>query len=205
VSTSFKEKIPALFLYISMAVNLATFMGKVALGIYQVSGFLFVSALVTLSAFITKLVYAIASKNPNPSGTNQAFLVMALSISVGAIAYISYMIRLFYFPKISSYDIYESLIIALFAFVDLGWAIYSLIKEAKQKNTLALGLKAGSLTNGLSALVLTQIALLSFTNPGKDFSFQNAWFGVLSGTIGLVIGFAMIAHYGRLTKKAKID
>ena len=59
----------------------------------------------------------------------------------GAIGYTSYMARLFFFPKMDHYDIYQGITIAAFAFTDLGWAIHGLIREAKNKNIVAAGLK----------------------------------------------------------------
>jgi lipoprotein signal peptidase len=58
-----------------------------------------------------------------------------------------------------------------------------------------IGLKCGSLSNGLSAIVLAQIAILAFTNPGVDYSFDNALGGMVFGGADLLIGLLMVFIY----------
>jgi hypothetical protein len=189
-----KEKIS---LTLSMSVNGVTFLGKIVLAILSYSGFLGVSALVTFLSLMTKLIAYLRLQGKGHFDEMKAFGLMSLTISTGAICYLAYMARLFYFPKVDAYNIYEGLAIAAFAFADLGWAIHSLIQERKKNNLVMIGLKCGSLSNGLSAIVLAQIAILAFTNPGVDYSFYNAIGGMVFGGADLLIGILMAFIYFR--------
>jgi hypothetical protein len=194
------EKKERIFLALSMGINAATFLGKIVLAILTSSGFLGVSALVTFLSLMTKLIAYLRLGGKGQLEERKAFGLMSLTVSFGAACYLAYMARLFYFPKIDSYNIYEGLAIAAFAFADLGWAIHSLIQERKKSNLVMIGLRCGSLSNGLPAIVLAQIAILAFTNPGVDYSFDNAIIGMLFGGADLLIGILMAVIYFRKRK-----
>jgi len=149
---------------------------------------------------MTKLTALIRLGGKTPLNETQTFGLMTLTVSFGAVCYIAYMARLFFFPEVDTYSIYEDLAIAAFAFTDLIWAIVSLAKARKQANLVLIGLKCGSLSNGLSAIVLTQIASLAFTNPGVDYSFDNALGGMVFGGADLLIGVFMAILYFRSRK-----
>jgi hypothetical protein len=189
------EKKERISLTLSMSVNGATFLGKIVLAILTSSGFLAVSALVTFLSLMTKLIAYLRLGEKSPLDERKAFGLMSLTVSFGAIAYLAYMARLFFFPRVDTYNLYEGLAIAAFAFADLIWAIRSLVKERKKNNLVMIGLKCGSLSNGLSAIVLAQIAILAFTNPGVDYSFDNALGGMVFGGADLLIGLLMVFIY----------
>lgn len=195
-----KERITLAF---SMSVNGATFLGKIVLSFLTTSGFLAISALVTFLSLMTKLIAYLRLGGKSPFDETKAFGLMSLTVSFGAVCYLAYMARLFFFPKINAYTLYEGLAIATFAFADLAWAIHSLLQERKKHNLTMIGLKCGSLSNGLSAIVLAQIAILAFTNPGVDFSFYNAIGGMLFGGADLLIGLIMAFLYLQKRKKSR--
>jgi ABC-type Fe3+-siderophore transport system permease subunit len=120
---------------------------------------------------MTKLTALIRLGGKTPLNETQTFGLMTLTVSFGAVCYIAYMARLFFFPEVDTYSIYEDLAIAAFAFTDLIWAIVSLAKARKQANLVLIGLKCGSLSNGLSAIVLAQIASLSLHQSGGGLFF----------------------------------
>ena len=192
------------FLAFSMGVNGVTLLGKIVLAILTSSGFLAVSALVTFLSLMTKLIAYLRLETKNPLDETKAFGLMSLTVSFGAVCYLAYMARLFYFPKVDSYNIYEGLAIAAFAFADLIWAIWNLAQERKKNNLVMIGLKCGSLSNGLSAIVLAQIAILAFTNPGVDYSFDNAIGGMVFGGLDLLIGLLMVFIYIQKRKASPI-
>lgn len=199
------EKKERISLTLSMSVNALTFLGKIVLSILTYSGFLGVSALVTFLSLMTKLIAFLRLGGKTSLDEKKAFGMMTLTVSFGAVCYLAYMGRLFFFPKIDSYNIYEGIAIAAFAFADLGWAIHSLIQERKKNNLVMIGLKCGSLSNGLSAIVLAQIAILAFTNPGVDYSFYNAIGGMVFGGLDLIIGLSMAFLYFRERNKQPLQ
>jgi hypothetical protein len=73
---------------------------------------------------------------------------------------------------------------------------------ANARNLVMAGCKCGALSNGLSALVLAQIALLAVTQPGTDLSFYNAIGGMVFGGLDLVISLTMAVLWLRKKKAA---
>jgi hypothetical protein len=188
-------------LIFSLTLNAITFFGTLVVAILSHSGFLGVSALVSFLSLMTKLIAFLQFQGKSNLESHKAFGLMALTVSFGAICYLAYMARLFYFPKVATYNLYEGLAIAAFAFGDLAYAIVSLLKNRRNPNLVLIGLKCGALSNGLTAIVLAQIAILAFTNPGVDYSFDNALAGMVFGGLDLLIGIAMIIGYFRTKKK----
>jgi hypothetical protein len=188
-------------LIFSLTLNAITFFGTLVVAILSHSGFLGVSALVSSLSLMTKLIAFLQFQGKSNLESHKAFGLMALTVSFGAICYLAYMARLFYFPKVATYNLYEGLAIAAFAFGDLAYAIVSLLKNRRNPNLVLIGLKCGALSNGLTAIVLAQIAILAFTNPGVDYSFDNALAGMVFGGLDLLIGIAMIIGYFRTKKK----
>jgi hypothetical protein len=188
-------------LIFSLTLNAITFFGTLVVAILSHSGFLGVSALVSFLSLMTKLIAFLQFQGKSNLGSHKAFGLMALTVSFGAICYLAYMARLFFFPKVATYNLYEGLAIAAFAFGDLAYAIVSLLKNRRNPNLVLIGLKCGALSNGLTAIVLAQIAILAFTNPGVDYSFDNALAGMVFGGLDLLIGIAMIIGYFRTKKK----
>jgi hypothetical protein len=188
-------------LIFSLTLNAITFFGTLVVAILSHSGFLGVSALVSFLSLMTKLIAFLQFQGKSNLESHKAFGLMALTVSFGAICYLAYMARLFFFPKVATYNLYEGLAIAAFAFGDLAYAIVSLLKNRRNPNLVLIGLKCGALSNGLTAIVLAQIAILAFTNPGVDYSFDNALAGMVFGGLDLLIGIAMIIGYFRTKKK----
>jgi hypothetical protein len=192
----------AVFLAVSMGIDLFTVLGKIILAFLTSSGFLALSAVITFLSLLTKSLAFFWILRKTKKSELSLFGLMALTIGLGAIAYLAYMMRLFYWPEEETYNLYEGIAIALFAFVDLGWAIYRLIQEANARNLVMAGCKCGALSNGLSALVLAQIALLAVTQPGTDLSFYNAIGGMVFGGLDLVISLTMAVLWLRKKKAA---
>lgn len=189
------QKWPHLGLYLTMGLNLLTLAGKLALSMTIPSFFLYVSSWVTLAAFLTKLIYRLNEKVTDLKKRYRAFAFMGGAIFIGATRYILCMARLFFIPDLGYiYNIYSGLAVATVAFLDLGVAFYSLIKEAKRKELLAFGLQCGAVSNGFVALMLAQTAIFSFTNPTGHYDFYNGVGGVVFGSLDAAIGLAMIIY-----------
>lgn len=81
---------------------------------------------------------------------------------------------------------YIGILIAAITFTEIGVAIYGIIKNKNNlKNKVE---KQLNLCSAIIALSLTQQALMSFTNPGKDISLYVGIGGIVFSSITIIIG-----------------
>ena len=91
--------------------------------------------------------------------------------------YITYSIYVITKHINANYHMYVGFLIAAITFTEIGVAIYGIIKN---KNNLKEKLeKQLNLCSAIIALSLTQQALMSFTNPGKDISLYVGIGGII--------------------------
>ena len=81
---------------------------------------------------------------------------------------------------------YVGILIAAITFTEIGIAIYGIIKN---KNSLKAKIeKQLNLCSAIISLSLTQQALMSFNNPGKDISLFVGIGGIVFSSITIIIG-----------------
>jgi hypothetical protein len=167
--------------------------GKIGLGIYTVSGFLCISGLNSIFNGFARHLYLHGEKYSRGDSEKEysSYVKMALLIFAGSITYTIFMARLFLYSSYISFSIIPALLIAVIAFSEL---IFSITGIVRTKDLLASALKILNLTSALSAIVLTQIALLSFKEE-RDLSYINAISGVLFGGISILASLYMIIKY----------
>lgn len=113
-------------------------------------------------------------------------------------------IRLFFIPVTSSYHMYVAFGIATVTFAEIGLNIRGVIVTRHNHTLLIHAIKMNNLSASLITLVLTQTALLSFTNKEADsleISKANGVIGILMGTVATLIGFYMICRVKKLKKQ----
>lgn len=116
---------------------------------------------------------------------------MAFFILVGSLTYVSYISQMFFVPPMFSYGEIPAIMIAAVSFTELTLAIINL---KKSKGALHAGLRCVNLTSALTAIVLTQSAILSFAYKA-DTSFYNALGGMIFGCLCAVIAITMLGYY----------
>ena len=192
-------------IFISMVKDFAFASGKIALGIYTFSVFLCISGVASVLTGFARRTYLKGEKAARGDDEKeyQYYLKIALFILGGSTAATLYMARLFFVPSQNHYEMIPAIAIATMAFVELGFAIAGV---AKTKDLLASAIKILNLTTAFSAIVLTQVAILSFANE-NDVSYFNAIGGVIFGGLSIVAAFFMLWKYWRhkiqLTKDEK--
>lgn len=122
---------------------------------------------------------------------NTKSLVIGILILISGFVYAFYTASFFIWPKESDYGLILSIAIATCSFVELGLAIYNIMKAKQKKDILLFSLRSCNLATAAYAMVLTQIALLSATGTENVSNF-NAITGIIAGTVAIAIASAVI-------------
>ena len=187
---------------ITMIFNFVWATVKIVLGIVKLSGFLCISAVYTFCLGVSKHMFFKGRKQSktNEESNREYFLFIGIIITIASVCYLVYMIRLFFISSETTYGMITAIAIAAMAFTELYFSIYGLIKARKQKDLLTEGLKAINLVSALSAIALTQTAILSFTTNG-DMSKYNGIMGTIVGAISLLLGIYITIKALKLIKQ----
>lgn len=193
---------------ISMGSNLCVAFFKMIMGIFTTSIFLFISAFYSVGCGVGRLTYFIGVSNSKTENDElKYYFRISIILFFTSVLYIIYMIRLFFIPSNPHYPAVVGIALATISVWEMVFAIRGLIKSYKRNDLLLSGLKSISVATALLSIVLTQIAILSFTLPDVDCSFYNALAGTFFGSICIGISIAMfhryIRHKRRLMNKIK--
>lgn len=193
---------------ISMVFNFAIAAGKLVIGLATLSVYIIISAFYSLGVGLAKQIYyrGYLKALDDPSCEPKYYLRISLVLMASSLVYIGYMIRLFFIKNSFHYSMFLGIAIATVSFFELIVAIVGLVKSNRRKDLLLSGLKTVNLSSALVALVLTQIAILSFTSSGAqavDHSFNNALFGIGMGSVSLIFSLLMALKYRRVIKSSR--
>jgi divalent metal cation (Fe/Co/Zn/Cd) transporter len=184
-----------LFANISVYGNIVLAAGKLAMGIYSGSYFLGIAAMYNIGMALAKRTALKAYK----TGGQPYFAVGAI-IAVSGIVFMVYCLRYFFFGNPMQYTELAAIHIAAITFAEIGFASYGIKAASKVKNQAIFAIKLADLTSALVSLVLTQTAILSFTET-KDTSFFNGVSGMLFGGIAALIGIYMMIRAALIKRK----
>ena len=121
-----------------------------------------------------------------------------------SLVYIIYSIRLFFSPITNSYHMYVAIGIAAVTFTEIGLNIRGVIITRHNHTLLIHAIKMINLSGSFISLVLTQTAVLSFTEQKIDLlevSKSNGIIGLLMGTVAISIGSFMIFRTRKLKNR----
>lgn len=93
-----------------------------------------------------------------------------------------------------------ALAIACYTFVDFGIQISELIKLRKRQNLEAEALRMVSFSGILVSFVLTQTAIMSFSEPGEH-NFSDGLSGLVFGGLVVVVGLVLLIRYSWFRRK----
>lgn len=188
-----RESIRRKTLRASMVKDFTLSAGKIVLGFYTLSVFLCISALSSFLNGFARHTYLEGGKIAQGDSEKEYtyYLRIALLILGGSAAFTLYMARLFFYPTRVVYGLIPSLAIATIAFADLGFAI---VGVARTKGLLESAMKMLNLASSFGAILLTQVAIMSFATT-DDMSIYNATGGVVFGGLGMLVALYMIAKY----------
>lgn len=121
--------------------------------------------------------------------TLQKFRNGGLILTAASLCYIGYSTFMIFVPTNFQYGMIISIAIATFSFTNLVLATIGIVKT-KGKNILLREIKVTNLAAALTNIVLTQIAILSFTFA-EDASLYNGLMGIGVGFIILIMGVVL--------------
>lgn len=167
---------------VSMSMNFLLAIGKVIFGLFY--GFLFcISGMVNGFIFLSKHECFMGIKNTKRRFRERNNRI-SMFLFVASVIYTLYMARLVFFDvKVYDYTMFIGLVIAAVSFTEMGVAIYGLIRT-KRSGHYYRDIKIINFCSAMTAIVLTQVAVMSFTNV------SNA--NMLNGITGMAIGIVIL-------------
>ncbi|MFV0394251.1 MAG: hypothetical protein ACK5LC_07635 [Coprobacillaceae bacterium] len=189
----------------SILYNFILAIGKLSLGIYNISFFLCINAFYNLGIALAKIVAIKGFKNSYLYDTHhgyghaayRSYIKVGFILSISAFIYILYSARLFIMKEPVDYSNMTSITIALVSFVEIGLAMYGTLTTSKENEPSINAIKMTNLSSSLISLVLTQTAAISFMH-NDDISFYHGLIGVIFGVIAMIIGIYMVFHMSNI-------
>lgn len=163
------------------------------------SGFLCVSALYSLLIGIAKRQVLRGRDGKGKEDDPYRLLRrMGVYILIAGAVYGVYLGRLILYPERAHWSLPAAILIALYSFIDVGIAIYTLVKKQEENEAAPLmyGRKLMSLAAALPMIVMTQIVLNSYASEVDTSAFDGR-FGVIVGLAILAIGAGMVVYANR--------
>lgn len=171
----------------SLSLNLFIGIGKWILAIFSGVVF-FVSGVVNILMGVAKLISYIGLLNNDSDFKKRNFVVSFLVFLSGA-EYFIYMLNVYLGNfSLSAYEMQIALLIALVSFIEIGVAIYGLVK-IKGRGHSFKNIKLINFVLALEAMVLTETAILSFTESVTFAS--SSLFGLIIGIFVMVLSLFM--------------
>ena len=175
--------------FISIIFNGLMAVLKFILAIFN--GFFFIVAgIINVLVLASKLHCYLGVKYPNLKSFKYRNKMTSILLILAGVQYVIYMLRLIIFDiEIMDYGIILGITIALVSFIELSLSIKGCF-NACGKGHYFRNIKLISLSSALTAIVLTEVALLSFSHDG-DANFINGVVGSIVGVIIILIGIYM--------------
>lgn len=186
----------------SCAANSVLGLGKLIVGIISLSFFTCAGALYTIG-MVGARICAIAGMLKNDDdfpGIRRSYSVSGIILTVASLLYIIYSIGLFHSPA-SGFHMYAAIAIMSFNLIELPLNIRDAIAEHRNTSLPHRALRTINVASLLICLVLTQTALLSFSDYGiKITPGTNAVTALLMGIAACALGIGMIVGAWRMKK-----
>lgn len=196
-----RTRITALF---SMLGNFALAAGKAVIGIFTLSVFMLVSAFYSVFSGLAKQFYYRGAAAGREDAKKEVgyYFCMAVFLLVASLVYSLYMVRLFFLSEGLVYGTIAGITVAAVSFTELFMAVKGLVKSNRLKDMLVSGLKTVNLSGALTAIVLTQTALLSFTSGAEAaYSGATAVFGLCVGLVSSGLAVSMLFKARRVRRE----
>jgi len=190
---------------VSYYMNIVMAVGKMIVGLYTASVFLYIYAFYNVGLALAKATAVkghYAGKQPpdetHPYGYGReeykSYFKVGVILTTSSVVFIIYCLRLFLYGSSVSYSKNVALAIACMTFVEIVMAVHgSIVMMRKGKAPAVSAIKLSNLAASLISLVLTQTAILSFTHQG-DMSYYNGLAGLIFGGLAALIGVGMMLH-----------
>lgn len=176
----------------SIFLNVLLAIGKFILAIFE-GVFLFIAGLLNIFIMISKLECYLGIKYPNKKSFQYRNKMIGFFLMLAGLQYSIYMGRMIFTDiELMKYNEFIGILIATFSFVELGIAIMGCFKSYG-KGHYYRNIKLINLCSALTAIVLTEVAIMSFANE-VDTRKLDGMFGLLIGLLIIIISiFILIA------------
>lgn len=180
------------------ALSILLGLGKILSGALSLSVFACVNGLYTLgmaAARYCALAGAVRAKSLREQYCY--YRLSGLVMIAASLAYVAYSFWSIWHPKAVYYGKILAITIAFITFTEIGLNLWGVLKFRRSRSPLLHALKTISLGTSLISLVLTQAAILAFTNEVQNPS-VNGFLGVLMGFAAMLLGGFMVWRIGRI-------
>ena len=179
-----------LFALISLFINIILCIAKLIASAIFKNYFLVAAGLFNIFVFLAKgeCLLGLRLTNDKKTFKYRNFFIFLFVLTAG-IVYTAYSTRLVIFEDYNTYNFSMELglLIALVSFIELGVAIYGLIR-VKKYGHFYRDIKIINFITALTALVLTSTAITSFSNAGvKNIKLYNGMFGMVVGIFTIIM------------------
>lgn len=178
--------------FFSILFNLIMASGKIVLSLFQ-GVFFLVSGIINLFMMMTKLECYLGVKYPHKKSFKYRNRMTSIFLILAGLEYSIYMARMIFTDvELMEYDMILGVIIAFVSFVEITIAIIGCFKVVG-KGHYFRNIKIINLCSAMTAIVLTEVALMSFANEA-DTRNIDGMFGLLVGALIIILGvFVLIA------------
>lgn len=166
---------------------------KLVMSIASASFFMFANALFSCGIGLVRYV-ALKMQGKETSEQLRLYRWVSAILSFSGLCYAGYSVRLFFGGSAGQYSEVMALAIAAYTFVEFGIQIHDLIKLRKQHDLEAKALRLVSLCGILVSFVLTQTAIMSFSEQAEH-NFSDGLAGVVFGGLVVLVGvISLLIH-----------
>lgn len=181
------------FHFVSVGKDSFMVLVKLGMSFASASFFMFANALFTCGIGLARYV-ALKMQGKETAGQLRLYRRVSVILSISGLCYVGYSVRLFFGGSAGQYSEVMALAIAAYTFVEFGIQIHDLIKLRKQHDLEAKALRLVSLCGILVSFVLTQTAIMSFSEPGEH-NFSDGLAGVVFGGLVVIVGvISLLLH-----------
>lgn len=163
---------------------------KLVMSIASASFFMFANALFSCGIGLARYV-ALKMQGKETVGQLRLYRRVCAILSFSGLCYVGYSVRLFFGGSAGQYSEVMALAIAAYTFVEFGIQIYDLIKLRKKRDLEAEALRLVCLCGILVSFVLTQTAIMSFSEPGEH-NFSDGLAGIVFGGLVMLVGIVAL-------------
>lgn len=183
--------------FVSVGKDCVMVFAKLVMSIVSFSFFIFSNALFSCGIGLARYT-ALQMKDKNKSEQRKLFRRAMLILAGSGLCYVIYSIRLFFGGSAGNYGMVMALSIACYTFAEFVLQIRELIKLKDSGDLEAKALRLISFSGIIVSFVLTQTAIMSFSQSG-DHNVSDGIAGIVFGGIVVIVG--LIALLGSRSYK----
>ena len=188
-----------IFHFVSVGKDGFMVMVKLVMSVASASFFMFANALFSCGIGLARYV-ALKMQGKETAEQLRLYRWVSAILSFSGLCYAGYSVRLFFGGSAGQYSEVMALAIAAYTFVEFGIQIRDLIKLRKQHDLEAEALRLVSLCGILVSFVLTQAAIMSFSEQAEH-NFSDGLAGVVFGGLVVLVGaVSLFIHRKSITK-----